>query len=74
MTAETLSPCVLQPVRLSAGRYVIARQDPTDPRRWYAPAGEYGIATGRLQDLPTLAGVRTYRGPTAARRAMDLLV
>jgi hypothetical protein len=55
----------------AAPRYVVARQDPTDPRRWFAPAGSLGTATGRLEDLPTLAGVRVFRGPKAAQAWLD---
>jgi len=61
----------LHVVRVAPSRYVVARQDATDPRRWFAPAGALGTATGRLEDLPTLAGVRVFRGPKAAQAWLD---
>jgi len=58
-------------VRVGARCYVVARQDPTDPRVWYADAGKYGTAYGRLSDLPTLAGVRVFRCAPPAQRYLD---
>lgn len=66
---------LLHVVAAIPGRVIIARQDATDPRRWYAPAVIRGVlggeATGRLQDLPGMTGVRVYRSRKAAQAAMN---
>lgn len=67
----TTDPTRLHVVAATPRRYILARQDATDPRRWYAPAGGWSEATGRLQDLPGMTGVRVYRTRKAAQAALD---
>lgn len=71
----TTALTLLHVVAATPGRFIIARQDATDPRRWYAPAVIRGVlsseATGRLQDLPGMTGVRVYRSRKAAQAALD---
>lgn len=61
----------LHVVSVRPGCFILARQDAQDPRRWYAPAGGWSEATGRLADLPGMSGVKTYRTRKAAQAVLD---
>jgi len=71
MTTEATYPTSLHVVRISAGCYILARQDASDQRRWYAPAGGWCEATGRLAELPGMNGVTVYRTRKAAQAVLD---
>lgn len=69
--AHVSDPTRLHVVAATPGRFILARQDAQDARRWYAPAGGWSEATGRLQDLPGMTGVKVYRTRKAAQAVLD---
>jgi len=69
MTTHPVDLTRLHVASVGPGRFILARQDAQDPRRWYAPAGDLW-ATGRLAELPGL-GVQVYRTRKAAQGLLD---
>jgi len=71
MTTHPVDLTRLHVASVGPRRFILARQDAQDPRRWYAPAGGWSEATGRLAELPGLTGVKVYRTRKAAQAVLD---